>query len=114
MLRDTGVIQPRAITIKLLSDPRYEAWLASHPDALIHQHPAWPYISQDSLGYRPTTLNFAHWSILIPFFRAPLLRRRASPGGIRLDQLLNVKLVTFNYGYRDGVESGLCQRYPAR
>lgn len=38
------------------ADPRWEAFVAGHPDGLIYHHPAWLKVIEEAYGYRPASL----------------------------------------------------------
>jgi CelD/BcsL family acetyltransferase involved in cellulose biosynthesis len=46
----------RVVEVDCRTDPRWEAFVASHPDGSIYQHPAWLEVLERAYGYRPINL----------------------------------------------------------
>src|SRR5215208_1775194 len=48
----------RVMEIDPQVDPRWEAFVAAHPDGLIYHHPAWLQVLEREYGHRPICLAY--------------------------------------------------------
>ena len=46
----------RVVEVNAQSDPRWEAFVTSHPNGLIYHHPAWLQVLEEAFGYKPVNL----------------------------------------------------------
>src|SRR4051812_23606663 len=46
----------RVVAANYRSDPRWELFVASHPDATVYHHPAWLRVLERTYGYKPVNL----------------------------------------------------------
>src|SRR5215213_1251984 len=46
----------RVVEIDAWTDPRWEAFVTSHPGATVYHHPAWLRVLAQAYGYRPASL----------------------------------------------------------
>jgi hypothetical protein len=53
LMRNPRHLPLRVILVDLRSEPRWEAFLASHPDAVIYQHPVWIRALEKESGREP-------------------------------------------------------------
>ena len=52
----SGVAAPRVVEVDPLRDPRWEAFVAAHPDGLVYHHPGWLQVLERAYGYRQVGL----------------------------------------------------------
>ena len=64
---------PRVVEVDPQWDPRWEAFVASHPDGLIYHHPAWLQVLERAYGHKPIPLAYedadGQLQAVLPLFR---------------------------------------------